>query len=134
MLGNAARSGAVATDRGSLFQQAVNIFGSLTGFSPVVQDISVLAQIANKIFGELQGGPGRATNGTQTGPVEKPGVGVPTGTVATITITVTVQGSGQVTVKQSAQDAGAPSKEPQKTKTADKPPAGNTGEIAVPKQ
>ena len=95
----------IASDKGNLLQTAINIFGTQTGAAPVIQDVMVLAKIADKVFKQLQAASGRGTPAAgqvnQAAAVASP-TQVPAGTAATITITVTVQSSGQVSVNSQA--------------------------------
>ena len=99
----ASSSPGIANDKGNLLQTAISIFGAQTGFSPVFQDIMVLAKIADKVFKQIQAASGRSTPppNQQLGSPPPPAP-APAATAATITITVTVQSSGQVSVNQAA--------------------------------
>ena len=57
----ASSSPGIANDKGNLLQTAISIFGAQTGFSPVIQDIMVLAKIADKVFKQIQAASGRST-------------------------------------------------------------------------
>ena len=57
----ASSSPGIANDKGNLLQTAISIFGAQTGFSPVFQDIMVLAKIADKVFKQIQAASGRNT-------------------------------------------------------------------------
>ena len=57
----ASSSPGIASDKGNLLQTAIRIFGPQTGFSPVFQDIMVLAKIADKVFKQFQAASGRST-------------------------------------------------------------------------
>ena len=97
----ASSSPGIANDKGNLLQTAISIFGAQTGFSPVFQDIMVLAKIADKVFKQVQAASGR----NAPAPNQQPGglpPPAPAATAATITITVTVQSSGQVSMNQAA--------------------------------
>ncbi len=103
----ASSSPGIANDKGNLLQTAISIFGAQTGFSPVFQDIMVLAKIADKVFKQIQAASGRSTPAPnqQLGLVPPP---APAATAATITITVTVQSSGQVSVNSPAAAGAVP--------------------------
>ena len=107
----ASSSPGIASDKGNLLQTAISIFGAQTGFSPVIQDVMVLAKIADKVFKQFQTASGRGT----PAPNPQPGVApppapapAPAATAATITITVTVQSSGQVSVNSAAAAGAGP--------------------------
>ena len=105
----ASSSPGIASDKGNLLQTAISIFGAQTGFSPVIQDVMVLAKIADKVFKQFQAASGRST----PAPNQQPGVALPpapapAATAATITITVTVQSSGQVSVNSAAAAGAGP--------------------------
>ena len=63
----------IASDKGNLLQTAISIFGAQTGFSPVIQDVIVLARIADKVFKQFQAASGRST----PAPNLQPGVAPP---------------------------------------------------------
>jgi hypothetical protein len=125
---------AVWNDRGALLQTAINIFGATTGFSPVIQDVMVLAKMADKVFQEFQAGRGPSASPTNQqgatpapgtnlpGTTTAPGSNLPGGAIATITFTVTVQSNGQVTVNQ---QGGAATNAPAGNPPSTNPPPPN---------
>ena len=66
----ASSSPGIASDKGNLLQTAISIFGAQTGFSPVIQDVMVLAKIADKVFKQFQTASGCST----PAPNQQPGV------------------------------------------------------------
>jgi hypothetical protein len=126
------RNNPTGRDSGSLLQSAINIFGSLTGFSPVIQDVAVLAKIADKVFQELQGTAsqtGQSNTNTPSLVTQSPSNTQTAGAVATITFTVTVQSNGQVIVNQ--QGSANPTQNPAKPNPNPNP---NPGGLNVPGQ
>ena len=69
----ASSSPGIASDKGNLLQTAISIFGAQTGFSPVFQDVMVLAKIADKVFKQFQTASGR----NAPAPNQQPGVALP---------------------------------------------------------
>ena len=69
----ASSSPGIASDKGNLLQTAISIFGAQTGFSPVIQDVMVLAKIADKVFKQFQAASGCST----PAPNQQPGVAPP---------------------------------------------------------
>ena len=135
----ASSSPGIASDKGNLLQTAISIFGAQTGFSPVIQDVMVLAKIADKVFKQFQ-----ASGCSTPAPNQQPGVApppaapapapapVPAATAATITITVTVQSSGQVSVNSpAAAGAGPPAAGAGPPAAGAGPPAAGAGPPAA---
>lgn len=124
----------IASDKGNLLQTAISIFGAQTGFSPVIQDVMVLAKIADKVFKQFQTASGRGTPAPNPQPgVALPPAPAPAATAATITITVTVQSSGQVSVNSAAAaGAGPPAAGAGPPAAGALPPAAGAGVINNP--
>ena len=130
----ASSSPGIASDKGNLLQTAISIFGAQTGFSPVIQDVMVLAKIADKVFKQFQTASGRGTPAPNPQPgVALPPAPAPAATAATITITVTVQSSGQVSVNSAAAaGAGPPAAGALPPAAGALPPAAGAGVINNP--
>jgi len=130
----ASSSPGIASDKGNLLQTAISIFGAQTGFSPVIQDVMVLAKIADKVFKQFQTVSGRGTPAPNPQPgVALPPAPAPAATAATITITVTVQSSGQVSVNPPAGvGAGPPTAGALPPAAGALPPAAGAGVINNP--